>query len=314
LPRKRYIIEFVVHDKALTAISMLAQLAYFRMLAVSDDFGFVPGSISVLRKLCGFLEFLRNWPRVAFELVEAGLVSPLIHNGEPFFFFNPESFDRIQNHIVGKRTQSEYLHLSADEIAPLRVSPCDKKAVLQEILRMDGTSNSKKFLESRAREGKKKWCSSSSLLLSESEEQIMNRENLPSRLDFDHPAETIPAEVVRIMHRIGRRLPCDAYSNVTEYRWLPDLRALGLQMGFACILREALAFEQWILGAVESKQEKPKAKSNPRARFLGKHGWLQGHFRDGRARVDPATFTTGDTETSFPDITPQRDPWASPSS
>lgn len=127
---------------------------------------------------------------------------------------------------------------------------------------------------------------------------------IPSELNQETRAADIPAEVVRIMHRIGHRLNLDPYKNISALSWTPDLNKIGREIGFACLLHEAEKFEQWLVGAVEARRVSPGVKPNPRSRFL--NSWLRGQYGP-----KPEQFTTGDTAASFPArCSPEDDPYS----
>lgn len=101
------------------------------------------------------------------------------------------------------------------------------------------------------------------------------------------------------MHRIGDRTGLDAYKNISESSWIPDLKRLGMEFGFAFLLQDALDFEQWFVGKWEANDPKvTKGKCNPRSRFL-----VTRMSNNRKWPEKQALYTAGDTEHSFPDTT-----------
>jgi hypothetical protein len=127
--RRRFISEELLTDPDLACLPDSTQLFFIKMLAISDDFGFVPFEVYRLAKLLGVSD--RRRTRVVQwmgEILQAKL-GRLVRRGDDYFFmFKPETFDRIQAYLLNNRTQSEYLNLKVPEADKVR-----REAQLQEI-------------------------------------------------------------------------------------------------------------------------------------------------------------------------------------
>lgn len=78
--------------------------------------------------------------------------------------------------------------------------------------------------------------------------------------------------VIEILHRIGHRTGIREYQEISALSWLPDLRKRGIELGYQCLLNQALRFEQHMLAKHEAG-DLAKAKSHhPRAKFM--NTWL----------------------------------------
>ena len=107
----------IIYDEDFNSLSIEAQNIFIRMLSVSDDFGVVPANEYTLRALI-------NPPKkIADKLIP--LVNEIVtkrigfvfkYNEKRWFMFKPSSFEEINSYVLAKRTKSEYLKLSEEEI------------------------------------------------------------------------------------------------------------------------------------------------------------------------------------------------------
>jgi hypothetical protein len=123
LPKRRYISEDVLSDEHFNSISDGAQSFWYRLLAISDDYGFVPMDPFKMQKLtCLSEKKTRKMIDWLAEILKAKLGRVGRYENEQYFLFKSRTFDLIQTHIVAKRTRSEYLGVKKPLIEEIRKS------------------------------------------------------------------------------------------------------------------------------------------------------------------------------------------------
>jgi len=110
MARRRVISAELLVDPEFNSVSMEAQILFFRMLVVSDDFGIVP---IAKERLCTVLnltpELRANVETIIQELIDERLGHYLEYEGKRFFVFKPVSFRHWQAQLLSRRSKSEYL-------------------------------------------------------------------------------------------------------------------------------------------------------------------------------------------------------------
>jgi hypothetical protein len=104
---------------------LAGQNLFIRILAVSDDYGVVPANLYILGKLTNPPKKIDLEKSLA-EIIGAGLGFRFPYEGVDFFMFKRDRFDDYQSYLVAKRTRSEYLRLTSEEM---------KSEKFQEVLR-----------------------------------------------------------------------------------------------------------------------------------------------------------------------------------
>lgn len=105
----------LIIDERFNALSLAGQNVFTRLLAVSDDYGVVPANIYTLDKLINTPKKI-NLENTLQEILNTGLIFFLEYQGKPFYMFKRDRFDEYQSYLIQKRTKSEYLRLSNEEI------------------------------------------------------------------------------------------------------------------------------------------------------------------------------------------------------
>jgi hypothetical protein len=105
----------VIIDENFNSLSVAAQNIFIRLIAVSDDFGFVPANKYTLDKLINTPKKI-DLNKCLKEIFAARLGHPFSYDGKEFLFFKRDRFDDYQSYLIAKRTKSEYLRLSREEI------------------------------------------------------------------------------------------------------------------------------------------------------------------------------------------------------
>jgi len=124
MARARKISSDLIHDEEFNCLSIAAQLAFVRLLAVSDDCGVVPTSEHTLNVLIAPPKGLKPQECID-EIVKAGLGQRVQYQGKPYFLFKQSSFRHHQSYIFNKRKQSEYLKISSSEFDEINWSSYD---------------------------------------------------------------------------------------------------------------------------------------------------------------------------------------------
>lgn len=312
MPR-RYIVDDLLFNADFNELSDCEQLLFFRMLLISDDFGFVPADQYQLLGLTNLTQhpiISKNFQEILGNITERHGALYEIER-KAFFQFNPVSFDSIQKQVIYKRTQSKWLRCEKDKIQEIlgKVKKFFPRA------RVKPQHNNKDSSLNSSRKKKEEKNTLSPVLAGGGSalnpgvgggnpnpngngfhpNAVILDTAVPAagvqNPDSDLRSATIPEEVIRILHRFGARSNIYQYqTKISELSWLPDLRKLGQRIGFACLLHQAERFEQYYLGHVETGKMKPNPKHNPRSKFFN---WC--------ARVRDHEKTTGDTETSWPE-------------
>lgn len=116
MARRRALSQDIVLDEEFNALSLEGQNLFIRMLAVSDDCGVVPATPFTLAALTAVSEAMRSRiMEILAEIAGQKLGTIIAWRGKPFFLFKQEAFARYQSYIFNKRTQSEYLRMTAAE-------------------------------------------------------------------------------------------------------------------------------------------------------------------------------------------------------
>lgn len=102
-------------DESFNSLSVSAQNIFVRMLVVSDDYGVVPASEYVLRKLINIPESVKLMEYIQ-EIVDQGLGKRFRYDGKPFFIYKRDRFDEYQSYLIKNRRKSEYLRLTSQQI------------------------------------------------------------------------------------------------------------------------------------------------------------------------------------------------------
>jgi hypothetical protein len=116
MPRRRLISDEIIANRGFNELSIEAQAVWSRMLAKSDDFGVLPADeyeLSVLINLPVSLKGKLN--AILKEYVSAGMAKIVPYLGKQFFVFKPDTFNRNQSFINGRRTKSECMRLKRAE-------------------------------------------------------------------------------------------------------------------------------------------------------------------------------------------------------
>lgn len=113
MARRRMISEELIYDEELNRTSIEAEHLFFRMLAVADDYGFLPANEYTLIKLANpRIEVAKKFKKYFDEILQNNLGTLLTYRDKPYFLFKPEPFDRINSYLISKRTKSEYTKIS----------------------------------------------------------------------------------------------------------------------------------------------------------------------------------------------------------
>ena len=113
MPKRRMISQSIIIDQEFNGLSLTSQCVFVRILAVSDDYGVVPGSDYELGKLINTPKGV-NLSKCVQEITDKGLAKRFIYESKPFLIFKRERFDDYQSYLIAKRTKSEYLRLSKE--------------------------------------------------------------------------------------------------------------------------------------------------------------------------------------------------------
>lgn len=117
MAKRRMISQAIIYDEDFNKLSFEAQNIFVRMLAVSDDFGIVPANEYTLKALINPPAKLTNkLMQLVKEIIDAGLGIIFEYNNKSWFMFKSESFEEINSYVLAKRTKSEYLKLTKEEI------------------------------------------------------------------------------------------------------------------------------------------------------------------------------------------------------
>ena len=107
----------IIYDEEFNLLSVDAQNIFVRMLAVSDDFGVVPANLYTLKTIINPPQKLINkLAELLTEISEQNLGILFKYNEKEWFMFKPSSFENINSYVLAKRTKSEYLKLTKEEI------------------------------------------------------------------------------------------------------------------------------------------------------------------------------------------------------
>lgn len=117
MAKRRMISQTIIYDENFNLLSIEAQNIFIRMLSVSDDFGIVPANEYTLRTLINPPPKITNKiiPLMQ-EIIEREMGILFNYNGKAWFMFKPSSFEEINSYVLNKRTKSEYLKLTKEEI------------------------------------------------------------------------------------------------------------------------------------------------------------------------------------------------------
>ena len=115
MARRRMISQDLIIDEHINSLSLGAQNIFVRLLAVSDDYGVVPSNEYTLSKLVNPPKKV-NLMACLLEIAGAGLGILFEYGGNGFFMFKRDRFDDYQSYVIAKRTKSEYLRLSKEEM------------------------------------------------------------------------------------------------------------------------------------------------------------------------------------------------------
>lgn len=117
MSRRRIIGEEINQDPAVATLSLEAWVLFVKFLSISDDYGIVPLNSHRLRARLHIPERIdKNFPKYLGEIISASLGGILQYKSEEWFFFKPESFYYWQSCLISRRTKSEYLKLSGQEV------------------------------------------------------------------------------------------------------------------------------------------------------------------------------------------------------
>ena len=105
----------LIIDEDFNTLSLSGQNIFTRLLAVSDDYGVIPANIYTLDKLINTPKKI-NLENTLKEIVASRLIFLLEYQGKSFYMFKRDRFDEYQSYLIQKRTKSEYLRLSNEEI------------------------------------------------------------------------------------------------------------------------------------------------------------------------------------------------------
>jgi hypothetical protein len=116
MAKRRIITQAIICDEDFNIMPCQSRELFFRMIAISDDCGVLPGNIYTLRSLLnppkdinGKFEFYLN------EIIKNKLLIPFEYNNKPFLFFKQGSFEENQAYLIKNRTKSEYLKISVED-------------------------------------------------------------------------------------------------------------------------------------------------------------------------------------------------------
>lgn len=267
---KKYLDDSITYDEGINSLSLEGINLFVRMIVCSDDFGIIPVNIYELNQLCGIQEFLRNSTKsVLDEIVSQNLGWIFDFKEKKFLMFKPEKFDKIQSHLVSKRTKSKYLDLSSEKVQEIRRN--------YPLARTTATVKSIKNLSKEKSKIKRDTLAVENLGGSTSDSSI------PQILNSSSP--DIPSQVITVIHRIGQELDLPAYAAVTDKAWRPKLVRWGQKIGYQCLLRQAEALENWLAGRPDKKKLSANQRTNPTAQFF--NTWLP--------RVFEKDYTSGDS-------------------
>ncbi len=115
MARRRMLSENMILDEEFNALSINAQCVFVRLLIVSDDFGFVPANAYTLVRLINCPTKI-NLQSCVDEIVAQKLCFIFDYQEKKYLCFKRERFDEYQSYLTAKRTRSEYLKLSKEEI------------------------------------------------------------------------------------------------------------------------------------------------------------------------------------------------------
>lgn len=114
MAKRRYISQDIVYSDDCNSLSDFEERIFTRSIAISDDFGTIPGSLNSLRQRLGIKEDRQTEFEAAVQsLVARGLLRVIEYDGKKFFALNPERFDEEQTHVKNKRKRSEYTKIRA---------------------------------------------------------------------------------------------------------------------------------------------------------------------------------------------------------
>lgn len=149
MARRRFITEELLSDEGINSLSDGAEKFFYRLLTISDDFGFTPSDPFKLQKLLGIPD--RRARKVIDwlgEILQAKLGRMVTYDGKLYFLFKSKTFDRIQTYLLNNRTQSEYLDLKSPEVDKLRL-----EAESQEL--PEGSGTFRTYIASREKKVKR---------------------------------------------------------------------------------------------------------------------------------------------------------------
>jgi hypothetical protein len=115
MAKRRMISQEIILDEDFNSLSINAQNIFIRILAVTDDFGFVPASSYTLNKLINTPKKIDLFKCIE-EIIEKKIGFYFEYENKQFFFFKRDRFDEYQSYLIQKRTKSEYLRLSKEII------------------------------------------------------------------------------------------------------------------------------------------------------------------------------------------------------
>jgi hypothetical protein len=115
MARRRMISQELIIDEDFNSLSLQAQNIFTRLLAVSDDYGVIPANVYTLDKLINTPKKI-DLAKSLNEIIALNLIFLLEYQGKQFYVFKRDRFDEYQSYLIQKRTKSEYLRLSKEEI------------------------------------------------------------------------------------------------------------------------------------------------------------------------------------------------------
>ena len=120
MARRRVISSAMLVDEEFNSLSMEAQILFLRMLCISDDYGIVPANPFQLAAMINPSEEIRkNLETILYEIVDQRLGYKFDVENKPFFAFKPISFKYWQAQLLSRRTKSEYLRMTGEEVLKL---------------------------------------------------------------------------------------------------------------------------------------------------------------------------------------------------
>lgn len=114
MPKRRYVSENAIFSKSINKISVGAEATFYRLLSISDDFGVVPNDEEELLGMINYRgEREKHFSEYISELKDSKLLVYFEYDKRSFLMFNPDTFDKYQDHIGYKRTRSEHSGIKA---------------------------------------------------------------------------------------------------------------------------------------------------------------------------------------------------------